>query len=333
MKKLLFIALLISISLYSSAQTFQSKHFTVQKLSDGVWAAIAKSGGYAICNAGIVDLGENVLIVDPFLSPEAAMDLNKTAEELTHKKVRYVVNTHYHSDHIGGNVVFKDATIITTENTRGLIDRNKDKNFDLYKNQAPIKLDELKKMNTTKMTPHELDDYTAMKGYYEAMVNEKDSVKPRLADVTFIDRLAIYGSDRRVLLMTYGSAHTESDMFVFLPNEQISFLGDLLTVQSQPLMLDADIAKWDTYLNNLEGLNMKTLVPGHGPVGGAEDLKALKGYLKNINETAKGYVKNGKSPKDDAALKSPSAYENWSMSDFYKMNVAAEYGRLSEKQK
>ncbi len=332
MKKLLFASAFLFLSITSFSQNFESKHFTIQKISDGVWAAIAKSGGYAICNAGIIDLGSFVMVVDPFLSTEAAEDLKKAVQQLTGDPVKYVVNTHFHNDHIGGNQVFKNASIISTENSRNLMESNKEKNFDEYKNVAPIKLDELKKKNTTKMSARELDDHKIMTGYYEAMTRAGDSVKTFLPDVTFIDRLVIYGSDKRVLLMSYGSGHTESDMFVFIPSEQIAFLGDILYVQSNPLLSDGSSDKWETYLNNIEGLNMKTLVPGHGPVGGVSDLQALKSYFKNINETAKSYVKNGKSPQDDASLKAPAPFDTWALNDYYKINVISEYKKLSQKE-
>ena len=71
----------------ASAQDFSSKHFKIEKLSDGIYAAIHSFGGYAICNSGIVDLGDKVLVFDTFLTVEAAKDLRKAAESITGKKV------------------------------------------------------------------------------------------------------------------------------------------------------------------------------------------------------------------------------------------------------
>jgi len=56
---------------------FQSDHFTIEKLDDGIYAAIHKPGGEAICNAGIIDLGSKTLVFDTFLTPRAAKDLKK----------------------------------------------------------------------------------------------------------------------------------------------------------------------------------------------------------------------------------------------------------------
>ena len=73
----------------------QSKHFTVEEIDQGIWAVIHKFGGYAICNAGSIDLGDETLIFDLFISPEAARDLKRVAEELTAKPIKYVINNYY----------------------------------------------------------------------------------------------------------------------------------------------------------------------------------------------------------------------------------------------
>ena len=66
------VALLLSLK--AEAQLPASPHFHLRKLSKGVYAAIAEKGGAAICNAGIVDMGEGALVFDPFMAPEAAAD-------------------------------------------------------------------------------------------------------------------------------------------------------------------------------------------------------------------------------------------------------------------
>ena len=82
--------LLISAVLFSvlnlNGQTGlpESRHYILHELADGVYAAIHNDeGGYAICNAGIIDLGDKTIVLDPFISPAAARDLKQHAENLT----------------------------------------------------------------------------------------------------------------------------------------------------------------------------------------------------------------------------------------------------------
>jgi cyclase len=332
MKKLHFLViLLVSPSFCSSGQTFQSKHFTIRKIADGVYAAISKNGGYAICNAGIVDLGDATLIFDPFMIPSAAEDLRKAALILTGHEIKYIVNSHYHNDHIGGNQVFGKAAVISTELTRELIKKFQPQEIVYDRTEAPIQLDILKKTNTATMTPHELEENIMWTGYFESMVKYNDSLKIVLPDITFDDRLILYGTKRTVILFSYGEAHTESDLFLYLPDEQIAFMGDLLFIQNQPWIRSGDPEKWKTYLDSVGHLNINVMVPGHGPVGTGADIAPMKLYFDNVKNAAITCFKKGILPENDLMLKSPSSFDNWFLSNFYKPNVISEYNRLYKK--
>ncbi|MEJ2195139.1 MAG: MBL fold metallo-hydrolase [Ignavibacteriaceae bacterium] len=91
--KSLFLVTVIISNIW--AQSFESDHFRIKKLDEGIYAAISKTGGYAICNSGIVDLGDETLVFDTFISPIAARDLKQAAEVLTGNKVKYVINSHF----------------------------------------------------------------------------------------------------------------------------------------------------------------------------------------------------------------------------------------------
>ncbi|WP_407269805.1 MBL fold metallo-hydrolase [Radiobacillus sp. PE A8.2] len=96
----------------------ETEFFTLRQLGDGVYAAIAKPGQGAWSNAGFVDLGEELLVFDAFSTISAAQSLKQIAEKLTSKKVKYLINSHYHGDHVFGNQVFIDAVIVSTALTR-----------------------------------------------------------------------------------------------------------------------------------------------------------------------------------------------------------------------
>src|ERR1043165_3633174 len=88
-------------------------NFIVQPLAPGVWACIQNDkGGHAISNAGIVDLGNKTLVFDAFINPDAATELRQTAEKLTGHPVSFVVNSHFHDDHIRGAQAFDAGTCI-----------------------------------------------------------------------------------------------------------------------------------------------------------------------------------------------------------------------------
>src|ERR1043166_3449120 len=80
-------------------------NFTLVKVADGVYAAVAKPGGLASGNAGFVVGDDGVLMVDTFFTPAAVEDLIATIAAETKQPLRFALNTHYHLDHTGGNQV------------------------------------------------------------------------------------------------------------------------------------------------------------------------------------------------------------------------------------
>ncbi len=100
---------------------YDSPHFRLEPLAQGVYAALAKPEGWAWSNAGIIDLGGYTLVFDTFFSPAAGEDLRRAAEIVTGRTVTWVVNSGYSLLHIGGNQAFPNATILSTPTARQLM--------------------------------------------------------------------------------------------------------------------------------------------------------------------------------------------------------------------
>ncbi len=330
---MLCVAVLLCTGLAAQSQQFESPHFTVDKLADGVYACIAKIDGYATCNGGIVNLGDATLVFDPFMTPQAAEDLKKAAEELTGNPVKYVVDSHFHNDHVGGNQVFPGATIISTNTTRELMKKYLPEEAEYYKKVVPDRISNLLSQDTTRMTPHELEEHTMWLGYFSALKASVDITKMQLPDVTFDEHLVVHGTERTVQLLSYGSGHTDSDLFMYLPDEQIVFLGDLLFIQNHPWMGDGDPEHWAVSLDSIARLEIRVCVPGHGPVGTLKDFEPMKQYLRQIKAVATAYHKKGILPENETEMKIPPPFDQWFLSNFYRPNVINEYERLFPQQR
>ena len=96
--------------------------FEIQKVADGVYAAVAAPAYKVNCNTAIIENADGVMIVDTHSKPSAAQVIVDRLRGLTTKPVRYVVNTHFHWDHWHGNEVYPaaypDAEIVTNQITR-----------------------------------------------------------------------------------------------------------------------------------------------------------------------------------------------------------------------
>src|SRR5713226_1233151 len=102
---LLVIGLIRPYELKTAAAPRAEDDFQLVKVADGVYAAIAKSGGLASGNAGFVIGDEGVLIFDTFFTPAAIEELIGEIQALTKLPIKFAVNSHYHLDHTGGNQV------------------------------------------------------------------------------------------------------------------------------------------------------------------------------------------------------------------------------------
>lgn len=313
------------------AQGFESAHFEYRQLADGVYAAIHKPGGYGICNAGIVNLGKETLVFDCCLSPEAARDLKKAAETLTGTPVKYVVNSHYHNDHVRGNQVFAGARIIATTRTRELMEQLaaaeiEDEKPVVDQRIADIMYNMANEEDSTRMTEHQL-----WLGYYQSMKSSHADCIVTLPDYLVDDSLSLKGKKRSVQLICRGSGHSESDMIMWLPSEKILFAGDLLFIGFHPWFGEADIPGWLSYLDYMKHLGPAKVVPGHGRTGDTSDLMEMSGYLTAI-ETILGEMVRNKIPVNRiGAIHIPEKYKALYFRNFFTPGLTLQYQKKIRK--
>ncbi len=321
--------LFASVQLKSTAQ-ISSSDFEIKKLADGVYAAIHKPGGRAICNAGIVDLGNATLVFDPFISPYAALELQRVITELGLSPVKYLVNSHYHNDHIRGNQVFKDASIYSTKITRDLIEKTEPEEFaDETKNLPGI----IAKSDST-IAALPADDTIQKKelvfwnNYYKTILESHKILQTVLPDKMVSGKETIKGSKQSVELIDMGMGHTVSDLIVYIPKTKIIFTGDLLFIDGHPWIADANLDSLKNCLNKIKLMNPSIVIPGHGSVGNKSDIDVLINYLDNINQVAEAQIKNGMQPEQVKEIAMPEEYQSWMIGRFYLPNIKFQMKQL-----
>jgi cyclase len=310
----------------------ESKHFQLQRLADGVYAAIASERGHAICNAGIIDTGDRTIIFDTFISPDPAKDLLKAAKRLTPQNAIRVVNSHYHNDHIRGNQVFPpDVDILSTATTLEGIIHKEPETIKWEKENIPKALVNTKSKLKREKDPKRRQALTLSSVYYEAILKSHPKLKTRLPNVTFEGSLVMHGSRRRIELLTH-AGHTDSDLVLYLPDEKIAFMSDLLFVNYHPYLPGCSPELFRKSLREVGKLGVHTLVPGHGPVGGPSDLSLLDQYIQTLESIARNMVKMGKSPDKVRLQPVPSPFDDWCLffEDLFVMNLSFLYKYVSK---
>src|SRR5262249_35780232 len=97
-----------------------------------------------------------------------------------------------------------------------------------------------------------------------------------LPPLVFDRQLTFYGPQRTAKLLSFGGGHTESDAFLYLPDDRIVIMADLLTVGTHPWLGHGDPEEWLRILDRIGALDIGTAVPGHGPVGTAADFAPIQ---------------------------------------------------------
>ena len=311
----------------TNRQLPDSKHFRLQQLVEGVYAAIHREGGGAIGNAGIVDLGDRTLVYDTFIAPQPAEDLRAAAEALTGRPVDTVINSHWHSDHIWGNQVFgQDTDILSTEETRRLIIAARDHGgYQSEMASAEADLESTRARFQAAQDEGQRRELALWIDEYQSVVEAKPILQVRAPNLTFVQRLAFHGTKRSAELTDFAGGHTESDAVLFLPQEGIAFVSDLLFVECHPWLGGCDPDRLPGILDAISALAPKVLVPGHGPVGTADSLAQMKQYVSTLDGLARKMVEQGEAEERIDAMAIPEPYNDWLIASFFSGNMHSLY--------
>jgi cyclase len=309
-----------------------SRYFGLHVVAEGVYAAVAREGAGAMANAGIVDLGDRTLVFDTFLTYPAAADLRRAAEQLTGHPVQAVVNSHWHGDHVLGNQAFPGAMIFATERTLQLV-RSMIAAPDAPLNRAGLQqYTQLLAEQAGQATDErigaglrsDLADFTCSLALY-------GSTTVVLPSVLVSDRLVLRGSRRQAELHCVGAGHTESDLMLYLPDDGVAFVGDLVPVGNHPWLGAGDPDALLVVLERIAQLRPGTIIPGHGLPGTLEDVARTQTYVKELQAMAAELAAGNAQDAAIAAVPIPSMARNWGAAHVFHDNLRALHAAALER--
>jgi glyoxylase-like metal-dependent hydrolase (beta-lactamase superfamily II) len=272
------------------------------KLSGRVYAFVA-SGPAASeglgANSGFVVGNEGVLVVDSRYTPKLARQLLDAIRSVTDLPVWYVVNTHYHPDHVWGNSVFKEegAVIVSHTEARADIEKYSPLYFEYYRD--------------------------ARKDAYEQL---KD-VSVVIPDTTFDDELSIDLGGFEIMLRHFGPGHTAGDCVVFIPKEKVVFTGGLAANGYHPNLGDegADFDNWIATLIRLGKMDLRYIIPALGFVSGPEVLETCRAYFETLRDQCRDEIRKGNYVQVAAVTIKVPGTEGYLQENLLPFNVQAVY--------
>lgn len=230
-------------------------------------------------NTGVIIGPDYAIVIDATFLPARARADIALIRRLTSKPVRYLVNTHWHGDHVHGNAAYRDAF-------PGVVIVGSRVNHDhIATQQSRIAVRAKRPDGPMRVALSALEDVRARgrdstgRAYSAAQLARIDTgiaqrrlelaglaeVRVAAPDLLFERELVLRLGEREVVLRDWGPGNSPSDITVHLPGQRILFTGDLV-VHPVPFAFGVHPLPWSRTLRALEALPVSALVPGHGPV-------------------------------------------------------------------
>jgi cyclase len=298
----------------ATSRTAPSPNLEIVQLDSGVFAAIRKEPLSLAVNSNslIIVRDTDVVVVDAQFTRAATQETIAAIRSITDKPVSYVINTHWHDDHLAGDQVYQD----TFPSVRFMMQENTA--TDLVKLGAPNRKSQVEGiphvvnrfehllslglgMDSTPASPLERSALESAIRIARQYVKEAPGFRTVAATDTVHRRMTLGQGQDRVDILWFGNGNTRGDLVVYLPSRGIASAGDLVDAPV-PFAFNSYPASWINVLDSLLALNPRLIVPGHGLV--MHDLgyvRSVRAWLSRINREASAAAARGDSL--EAALK------------------------------
>jgi cyclase len=294
---------LLTISIAGCSRAGPEPPFTLEQVGRDVWAAFEnpRSATRAVANAGFVIGESGVVVIDTQGTSGAAPLLLAEIRRITTLPVKFVINTHYHLDHVAGNRIFADvgATVLAHRNVRDWVHTE---NLRLFGPDIPPE--------------------------FKALT---DGVVP--PTMVYDQGVSVYLGSREIRIRSF-PGHTGGDSIVLIPDARVAFAGDLLSNNVLPSLGDASTGPWIESLDALLAEDSDyTFVPGHGSIGDADDVASFRDYLTTLRARVAMARTEGRSGDEAIGMVVPVLRERYGRWEFFedsaRANVLDTYAELS----
>jgi len=240
----------------------------LEHLTGDVYACLQEDKGLGWSNSGLISRGGG-LVVDTFWDLAHTRRLIEQYARVWAEPTRRVLNTHHNGDHCWGNQLFGGAEIIGHRRCA-----------EALANDSPEGLQAI---------VESADSDNPVLAYIAGLLGDWDFRGVEITPPTtlFDDRLSLDLDGVRVDLIHVGPAHTEGDVIAHLPAERVVFAGDVLFRLCTPISWEGTFDRWCRALDFIVDLDPQVIVPGHGPLCGAEGPREMKAYLEYIRDESR----------------------------------------------
>jgi cyclase len=247
-----------------ATEQFESSPLKTTSLGEGMFMFSGDGGNVT----AIVDDG-NTLLIDSGIDSRVT-ELSEAVVKATMRPVTQLVNTHWHFDHIGGNVYFgsEGVSIIAQENVK-------------------------KRLSSVQDVP-----FIGLRdGHYPPQA---------LPAVTYSSSMTLNQGSQRLILANYGSAHTDGDTVIYIAPANVVVVGDIFSNHFYPIIDLASGGSIDGMIHSIDQIltlsdERTRIVPGHGPVATRADLQDYRDMLAQVRQRIQALIASGKTIEEAVA--------------------------------
>jgi glyoxylase-like metal-dependent hydrolase (beta-lactamase superfamily II) len=280
----------------------------LHELGDGCFAYLQPDGGWGWSNAGLlVGDGQSLLIDTLFDLRLTAEMLEAMAPHAAVAPISHLVNTHANGDHCYGNQLVTGAEIIA----------------------STAAAEEMADVPATLLAA--LSDAEGEVGeLFRSFFGDFDftGIEPTPPTRTFDGRLDLEVGGRPIELIEVGPAHTKGDVLVHSPDDRAIFTGDILFIGGTPIVWAGPLSNWVKACDLILGMDVETVVPGHGPVTDKAGVAQVRDYLSFVEAEAAARFAAGMSDWDAACDIALGEFGEWGERGRIAVNVATVYRSL-----
>ncbi len=262
---------------FAQDEDFSKIELRVTKVAGSVYmldAAKGDAGG----NIGASVGEDGIVIVDDQFAP-LADKIRAALKGVTDKPVRFVINTHYHGDHTGGNAIFqKEVPVIAQDNVRKRLEKGGKAG-----NGASVSFE------------------------------HKPAERGALPIITFEHDVTVHLNGEDIRALHFPAGHTDGDSVIYFPQSNVVHMGDDFVTYGFPFIDVTSGGSIDGMIDGVEKAIAQLppdvkVIPGHGPVSNLDDVRA---YVKMLKETREVVEKALKKHKTMDQMKQEKILEPW----------------------
>lgn len=269
---LLLSLFLLNMNLFAQ-RDFSKVEITVEQVTENIHVLFGSGG-----NIGILSGADGVIMIDDQYAP-LSEKIEVAIQTISDHPVKYLLNTHWHGDHTGGNANFanKGATIIAHENVRERLSKDHIKAFN----------------RTVKAAP--------------------EAAWPVL---TFSDKMSLHANGEDIIAIHVHNAHTDGDALMYFPNSNVIHMGDTYFNGRFPYI---DLSSGGSVNGLIEAANKALflideetkVIPGHGALSNKKELTAYRDMIVKVSTKVKEAVAAGKTVEEIKAANFTEGFEEW----------------------